>query len=276
MVLCKNSYDKQLKVQDMRTNIPQVIFIDETSDRIVSRTFTVKELQMQLVQARLINNVYTNCNPDKIPWQKKDNYINIKEQWRPCHKYDKYEASDCGRIRLKGMPNEILEQHEKNYPNTKINDLLQILKDTPDNATVGYLYVDTAEGAVDVHQMVADAWLKCDDDKPYQVHHISNDGYDNSPWNLIYLKKEEHDRYSSIDSVHKKTYNDEIKCYHAPLHYLYENGVIKADGTLLDESLITLDDGKLSSSGKLKNIKRFTFKNSQNNFVPWFLVANDC
>lgn len=261
----------------MRTNIPQVIFTDETSDHTVSRTFTIKELQMQLVQARLINEVYTNCNPDKIPWQKTDNYANIKEQWRPCHgDYDKYEASDCGRIRLKGTPDGILEQHEKKYPNIKINDLLQILKDTPDNAEVGYLYVNIDEKAVDVHKLVADAWLKCDDDKHYQVHHISNDGYDNSPWNLIYLKEEEHLRNSSVDSVHNKTYNDEIKCYHAPLHYIYEKGVIKADGTLLDEPLNTLDDGKLSGSGKLKNIKSFTIKDSPNNFVPWVLVANDC
>lgn len=262
----------------MRANIPQVIFIDETSDSAVSRTFTIKELQMQLVQARLINEFYANCNPDKIPWQRQeeDNYINIKEQWRPCHgKYDIYEASDCGRIRLKGMPDEILEQHERKYPHTKISDLLEILKDTPDNAEVGYLYVNTPEGAVDVHTLIADAWLLKCDDETYQVHHISNDGYDNSPWNLIYLKKEEHEINSSIDSVHKKKYNDEIKSYHAPLHYIYEKGVIKADGTLLDEPLSSPDGGKLSSSGKLKNIKSFTIKDCQNNFDPLFMVAND-
>lgn len=261
----------------MRTNIPQVIFTDEKSDHTVSRTFTIKELQMQLVQARLINEVYTNCNPDKIPWQKTDDYINIKEQWRPCNgDYDKYEASDCGRIRLKG--DRILEQHETNYPNTKINDLLQILKDTPDNAKVGYLYVNTDKGTVAVHKLVANAWLKRDPKHPERntVHHISNDGYNNSPWNLIYLKEEEHLKNSSVDSVHNKTYNDEIKCYHAPLHYIYEKGVIKADGTLLDEPLITLDDGKLSGSGRLKNIKSFPIKDSPNDFVPWLLVANDC
>lgn len=45
-----------------------------------------------------------------------------------------------------------------------------------------------------VYRLVAETWLECpfEDSLNWQVHHISNDGYDNTPDNLIWIKKDSH------------------------------------------------------------------------------------
>ena len=70
-----------------------------------------------------------------------------------------------------------------------------------DRRDIGWLRVDN----IAVHRLVASAWLKKPKKKyknynekdEYHVHHISNDGYDNTPFNLIYLPEEIHNGIKS-------------------------------------------------------------------------------
>ncbi len=100
------------------------------------------------------------------------------EVWKPykADKIDGLEVSSYGRVRhnKKIVPQKDSEEKGKE---------------------VGYLILDTEEKLPKccVYQMVAETFLK----KPegnYQVHHITNNGYDNSVGNLIYLTKEQHDQ----------------------------------------------------------------------------------
>ena len=60
---------------------------------------------------------------------------------------------------------------------------------------VGYLVLDNAElPKIHVYQMVAETFLEKPDSGEYQIHHITNNGYDNSVGNLIYLTKEQHNQ----------------------------------------------------------------------------------
>lgn len=58
----------------------------------------------------------------------------------------------------------------------------------------GYLCVDVPEkGTFNVYKLVAEYWLeKPKDNCEYHIHHINNNGYENTPANLIYLTKEQH------------------------------------------------------------------------------------
>ena len=45
-----------------------------------------------------------------------------------------------------------------------------------------------------VYRFIAETWCLCPSNNStgWQVHHISNDGYDNTPGNLIWLKSDIH------------------------------------------------------------------------------------
>jgi hypothetical protein len=85
------------------------------------------------------------------------------------------EVSNLGRIKIN---NEIIEQWEDG-PNGK-----------------GWLYIKgvrTVNNSAYVYRLVAETWCeKPNDTKGWQVHHISNNGYDNRPDNLIWIKDEIH------------------------------------------------------------------------------------
>jgi hypothetical protein len=78
-----------------------------------------------------------------------------------------YEVSNYGRIRLNG---EILEQKEEKK---------------------GYLKVKSDY----VYRWVAETWCNPPaNTKGWQVHHITNNGYDNRPANLIWVTEEMHQK----------------------------------------------------------------------------------
>ena len=89
----------------------------------------------------------------------------------------KYSISNLGNV-------EILEDNKKEYvPANIINNA---------DKGNGWLVLEK-HPSVYVYQLVAETWLKKPDySKGWQVHHINNDGYDNRPENLIYLKAEVH------------------------------------------------------------------------------------
>ena len=100
----------------------------------------------------------------------------LKEEWKTYPADITVEVSNCGRIRQNG---QIL-------PLTEVED--------------GYLYVSTQKFKEKVYRLVAETWC-IDPDKPSAyniVHHIDNNGYNNTPENLIWVNKEQHSRIHSI------------------------------------------------------------------------------
>lgn len=94
------------------------------------------------------------------------------EIWK-SYKIEGLEVSSYGRVRYN---KEIVPQ-----------------KDSEEK--VGYLVLDNAElPKIHVYQMVAETFLEKPDSGEYQIHHITNNGYDNSVGNLIYLTKEQHNQ----------------------------------------------------------------------------------
>lgn len=98
------------------------------------------------------------------------------EVWKP-YKIDGLELSSYGRVR----------QNKKIVPQ----------KDSDSQGrAVGYLVLDTEEKLPKccVYKMVAEAFLEKPSSGEYAIHHITNNGYDNSVGNLIYLTKEQHNQ----------------------------------------------------------------------------------
>jgi len=69
----------------------------------------------------------------------------------------------------------------------------QIVKQYDVEKDKGYLYIKQIGTTKKVWNLVADSWLiKPNTECPLSVHHISNNGYDQRPENLIYLTMCEH------------------------------------------------------------------------------------
>ena len=100
------------------------------------------------------------------------------EVWKEykADKFDGLEVSSYGRVR---QNKKIVQQ-----------------KDSEEKGkAVGYLVLDNAElPKCCVYKMVAEVFLEKPSSEGYVVHHITNNGYDNSVGNLIYLTKEQHDQ----------------------------------------------------------------------------------
>lgn len=84
------------------------------------------------------------------------------------------KVSNFGRVIYKG---EVITQREK------------------DDESDGYLVLDKAESGLTgklVYQIVADVWLDKPSDRDVKIrHHITNNGYDNRPENLMWVTAEE-------------------------------------------------------------------------------------
>ncbi|GAB6392982.1 MAG: HNH endonuclease [Treponematales bacterium] len=67
----------------------------------------------------------------------------------------------------------------------------------------GWLYIKICDKIPEypLYRLVAETWCEFlgEDTVGWEAHHISNDGYDNRPENVIWIKKEEHQQ------VHKWT-----------------------------------------------------------------------
>jgi hypothetical protein len=87
--------------------------------------------------------------------------------------YDKIiEVSNLGRIKIDGV---LQKQEEMTY---------------------GYLYINLNDKInYNVYRMVGETWCPCpveETTRYWQVHHITNNGYDNRPENLIWVNSVEH------------------------------------------------------------------------------------
>lgn len=175
--------------------IVQEIYInDESNETIKNETikkeYTISELKDLIAPTFLINSYYAKCPSRYWIWQYKEELE--CEKWRDCPNYPQYKASDYGRIKAN---NDIIIPYEKYYKKDYTGEQLStLLKKDLNNNNVGYLLV---KPDLSVHQLVADAWLKpfrgkIPNGDNLEIHHISNDGYDNNPHNLIYVLKTTH------------------------------------------------------------------------------------
>ena len=120
-----------------------------------------------------ISNSFKTSNQD-LPYEEFEQYTDFDER---------IEVSNLGRVKFDG----------------------KICEQTDEKTSIGYLYLKDYEKIQNeigksfddeyVYEMVANVWVlkpsdfnKCQ----YDVHHINNDGYDNSAKNLIWLKRCEH------------------------------------------------------------------------------------
>ena len=82
----------------------------------------------------------------------------------------KIEVSNYGRIKINGIIEKQLEEKE------------------------GWFYIKIKNRDYPVYRFVAEVWCECpfEDASGWQVHHISNDGNNNTPENLIWIKYASH------------------------------------------------------------------------------------
>ena len=166
--------------------------------------WTIEELKKQVRNADAINNYY-QTDPHAFDFTDTETE-NLKdgdreEKWRKCKNYKYYdvEASDFGRIKVDGKICELYEEDNRTQKLNKsvLKNLIECHK-KGEKVKIGYLIAKNRKNGkfLDLHvsRLVADAWLE---DYTYgktegQIHHITNDGYDNSPENLIVLDDSTH------------------------------------------------------------------------------------
>jgi hypothetical protein len=98
-------------------------------------------------------------------------YINFRD-FLESDEFKKYsiEVSNYGRIRINNIVEKQVEEKE------------------------GWFYIKTKDIYYPVWRFVAEVWCEFpyDDARGWQVHHISNDGNNNTPENLIWIKDTSH------------------------------------------------------------------------------------
>lgn len=145
-------------------------------DIIVQHTvnFTLDELKGMVISKEHINECVNSFNGKPI-YQIIDVNILPGEVFRKYPHNKNIEVSNLGRIKI---DNKIIEQWD-DHQNGK-----------------GWLYVKIKH-IIDypefVYRFVAETWCQCPNIlEEWEVHHISNNGYDNRPNNLLWVRKEWH------------------------------------------------------------------------------------
>ena len=190
----------------MENKIDQIIYKYGQGDDVKENTWSFNELRDSLVCNESINEWYINhwdnfvYNSENLKnkkkWAEDETWRNVK-YYGGTTKYGQYDiwASNYGRIarRIGENEYEILTDYYEEKIEKSLNK--NLLKNHETKNKVGYLKIDGLRPYV--YQMVADAWLKGYTYNPYnktnkQIHHITNDGYDNRPENLIILDNYTH------------------------------------------------------------------------------------
>ena len=182
-------------------------------ENYVESTFetTIDDLNSMVVKTSIISKSYDTLENFKN--LKSDfNLENIKKINKNRQERNEYwlkykdtdlEVSNFGRVKL-------------NDESKHIHDLKNLLDDnncfyySDTGHNKGYLYLRDWKEIQEklnftfkddyIYQMVANTWLikpkSCNacGQCPLEIHHITNDGYDNSIWNLIYLTKCQHSK----------------------------------------------------------------------------------
>ena len=128
---------------------------------------------------------YVNFYNDKPIHQITEILLLPGEKFRKYPDNEKIEVSNFGRIKI---DNKIIKQHEDH-------------KEGPD-----YLYIkgNVLDEEIFVYRYVAKTWcLRPKNSKGWHVHHISNNGYDNRPDNLIWIDSSSHGLIKNSSMIKK-------------------------------------------------------------------------
>lgn len=184
--------------------VQQIIYMSDNGNdaTVCIYIYTLEQLKNKILKNESINSRYFKDKNIKKLNNIDDIYINKKdipafdfyseklkdELWRkyPNPNIKGLFVSNKGRLKYNEKIVEQVEEYQNNSSQTHIG-YLQIKKD--DNIDLWYKLKDKDEKYV--FQIVAKTWLIKPENKYqnciYEVHHITNDGYDNRPENLIYL-----------------------------------------------------------------------------------------
>ena len=167
----------------MDTKIEQIILYDE----IKYNYFTITELNKRIIDRSKILESYKSKKLEDRIYRNINIKLNNEEIWKICPEKPGLQISNFGRVKI----------------HVKGNNKIWLQKDKGD--TIGYLILDDYKNIPGeykdyisqfqyVYQLVARIWLgrHIEDGCVWEVHHITNAGYDNRPENLIWMKRCEH------------------------------------------------------------------------------------
>ncbi|MBO4745685.1 MAG: hypothetical protein J5613_01270 [Alphaproteobacteria bacterium] len=145
-----------------------------------------KKLETSLYSTKSINDYYKDPH---TKWIVNDTSDIIGEEWTELKKDDVIiKVSTLGRI--KRQDNKYLRLFEGGENKKFDYDLTRDVFEKVGENNVGWVCVMIKGKKYFVYHLVAEAWLDTPDG--CQIHHITNDGYDNSIYNLICLSPAQH------------------------------------------------------------------------------------
>lgn len=167
--------------------IASQIILDEDGNVYKKNIFTIEELNEKIIATSILKDTKSKRQQESVSF-------NIKDENLPNEIWREYPFWDCSdKSRKRSQYRAIDSFKVSNLGRVKING--NIMQQEDKNGYTGYLQIKGYPALGLVWNLVAETWLKTPSDKTdkiYHVHHLSNNGYDNSVYNLIWLDKATH------------------------------------------------------------------------------------
>jgi len=167
------SYLSDEEFFDWETRLENVLFLNQL--RYYKDKQNIKERQIS--DSKILG---TLCMDESIP----------EEIWEPYPSNNDYHISNFGRVKYKKM----------------------LVPQKDEEGKTGWLKLDGTffeEKLLQYYTYQLTAWtfLTKPETGEYHIHHITNNGYDNSIGNLIYLSKKQHERIHEIENKYKNMWS---------------------------------------------------------------------
>ena len=187
---------KEYKFENYREVLIKLAEYSPENIKIMYKPFTKKGYYYYGKDEPAIVDKIVSLTRSKILFDIDENVNKIYEDWKSIIGNENFEISNFGRIRKKG--GEVQPLHESYYNGHDYSD--------------GYLEF----GGFKIHIEVAKAFKRVPElekinYKGYEVHHINNNGHENTPDNLIWLTKEQHKIVHEITNRYSVHTNNKIK-----------------------------------------------------------------
>jgi hypothetical protein len=188
----------------MEGNGKQIIFTSD--DESIVREFSIEELRYLLIPNHKIREriIEKRMNGEEFPFEKEDN----KLDGEVFKKYPQNPKHACTSFHFREFLENNLDDLDiwvSNYGRIKKNnkELLKPYLDKSDNPKDPNNLPEDDLWCVNIkdkqkyyiYRLVAETWLEYPNgnvDAELLVHHITNDGYDNTPSNLLWVTKSFH------------------------------------------------------------------------------------